>query len=217
MPRIYVPEELYWTEPGGNIQLLGHEGENAGNVLEIRLQSEFDRNLLSGSKIYYIVGQTVDNGASSEGLQVIGTISSSSGPSKRTKQKLNFTFHREENHLILDRISDPEVEIEDTIQLILYNKKKFAHLADTSCKKSEFNSEIFRLSELIRLEQRKRSRIREFSCRIVDKTVQIITVILNLLSFALLPLNWLFKRSAVAQHFREWKIIFRASGTTNSK
>lgn len=132
-------------------------------------------------------------------------------------RKVHFSYDRKAKHLSLEGIPDRDLVPEHTTQLILYNKKTFANLSKSSSNESdsEFQTELLHLTDLINLKHRS-SIVRDKSIRIVDNTVELITRMFNLLSFMFVPLNWLFKGSAVAQHFREWRIIFKNGGEKTS-
>lgn len=123
---------------------------------------------------------------------------------------LHFTF---ENHLVLHRTEQDGGS--DSHQIILYNPKTFAHLVDADYKESDLNSELMVLArDLDGFNQRmSNSWFRSLARRSTQKTVDAIARMLTFVSFVLMPLNWAFKNTAVAQHFREWRIIFNGGGT----
>lgn len=167
---------------------------------------------LSGCPIYYVIAAVKKGTACPEHLDVIGDVSEAKRTTRKDFRKVHFSYDPIDKHLSLE---GRDLIPEHTTQLILYNKKTFANLSPSSCDGSDFQTELLHLTDLINLENRS-SNVRDKSIRIVDKTVELITRLLTLLSFLVVPLNFLFKGSAVAQHFRDWQIIFKNGGERTS-
>lgn len=170
----------------------------------------------SGSPIYYVIATGQEETSTQTDLEYIGDIDGSTRRGNTRPGILNFKYDRECQHLILERSSTPDDDDqESTIQYILYNQKTYTNLVEGSYQDTD-DCELVNLARFVNAGKGSNSRCRTLSVRIVDKTVDVITRILNYLSFVLLPLNWAFKSSAVAQHFREWQIIFKAGGRRHS-
>lgn len=170
----------------------------------------------SGCRIYYVITADEQGPGTESGLEFIGEVNEKRRSGRKDSQTLQFKYDKELHHLILERPENPNLYDQESVQYILYNQRTYSTLVESSYDPSDDDSELINLAKLINSEQKRSSRCRELSVRMVDTTVDIITRILNYLSFVLLPLNWSFKSSAVAQHFREWKIIFNGGGKQNS-
>lgn len=168
---------------------------------------------LLGTRIYSIIATGRQKDAIPTHLEDIGQVSTDRNVDKIRENALNFTFNPSRNHLDLVRLhNEDDRPVEETIQLILYNQKSFSHLVDSVYEESEFNSELMHLAKLVSLHRKRSSRAHDLHTRWLNQTVDTISRILGFLSFAVLPLNWAFKSTAVAQHFREWKMIYNSSG-----
>lgn len=88
-------------------------------------------------------------------------------------------------------------------------------MSDTPVPEAYSNPEIIELANLIS-SNHQRSPLDYWSSKVLDKSVCYAGKILSYLAFLLVPLNWSFKRTAVAQHFEDWKIVFKAGGSRNS-
>lgn len=170
----------------------------------------------SGCRIYYVIAADEEGPGTQSDLEFIGEVNGRRRSAKKDTETLKFKFDKEVQHLILERPENPNLYDQETVQYILYNQRTYSTIAESSYDTLDDDSELINLAKLVKSEQRRSSRHQELSVRMVDMTVDIITRILNYLSFILLPLNWAFKSSAVAQHFREWKIIYNGGGKQNS-
>lgn len=169
------------------------------------------------TRIYSIVATTGQKDAIPAHLEDIGEVATDRNVDGISENGLNFTFNPSCNHLDIVRLqNDEDRPVEETIQVILYNPKSFSHLVDSVYDESELNSELIHLAKLVSLSRKRSSRAHDLSTRFFHQTFETISGILSFLSFALLPLNWAFKSTAVAQHFREWKMIYNSGARGNS-
>lgn len=146
---------------------------------------------------------------------MIGQIDGAEGIAElHNKPTIHFTKDsKEQGKLILKKVQDPHLDTSNaTVQLVLYNRRTFTHLADsTSHKDSEFSAELMHLANL----QVSSNKTSSGTCDMPSKSpdrVNILTRMVSCLSLALLPLTLMFQKTAVAQHFQEWKIIFKYRG-----
>lgn len=208
--RIYLSEELYWQQPVENGGRLLGSRRGKGHSISGRICSSNGLFTFSGDDVYYVIASGGVNGVLPKGVEDIGVVSVEEPRGRGSSGKLRFHFNGHLKHLELD--DDPVVGLEDTAQIVLYNPRTIAHLVDSPCSDSEFNAELLRLAELVHLGSSSSCNWRNLTARILDNATAVITHVLNFLTFIMLPLNWAFKGTAVAQHFREWRTIFH-SGT----